>query len=160
MSDNPLSNLQKAVLSQIAKKAYEVAGRHFATDDLTSEDWRHREAITACGSRISQARNSQYNALKSHFENLAGAAGRAFSTAMREPTERRRQLLWSLDQSLKKYGLDQAYVDALATGPRFKSATLSALTDDQLLQLLMTVNNRGRGKCVAEAPQAPCNDPA
>ena len=104
MRDPDLSNKQKFVLSKIAEEAFTVAARHFATDDLPQKDWRHREAILAVGCQISEARNSQYNALKRHFENLAGRAGQAFATAMKEPTELQRQLRHQIGQALSTAG--------------------------------------------------------
>lgn len=154
----PLSRRQKAVLAQLAGQAYKVALSHFSTDDLDEASWRQREAEAAVGRRISAARNSDYLPLKRHFEGLAGRSGAAFATALREPTERSRQLLYQIHQALAAYGLTPAYAEVLATGPRFRGASLETLTEDQLLQLLMTVHTRGRQKLArppAGAMQAP-----
>jgi hypothetical protein len=139
----PLSKLQKATLSQWAKKGYTRAKDLDLTDESES-DWRGREAIAACGRRVSEATNGDYLLLLAHFQNLSGDSGRAFSSVMRAEGDPKRQAMHKLTTELAKADLDQSYAEKICLDTY--KCTLAQASAKQLWQLMYTVRNRAPKK--------------
>lgn len=135
----PLSNLQKATLSQWAKKGYTRAKELDLTDEREA-DWRGREAIAACGRRISEATNGDYLILLTHFQNLAGDSGKAFSSAIRAESDPHRQALYKLREELRKAGLEESYAEKICMDTN--RCTIAQATSKQVWNLMYTVRNR------------------
>ena len=96
-----LSNRQKAVLCQLAKKAYDR--QQAANAGYTLEEWRHHLTIKACGkSSLTQCTQRDYRPLYRHFNRLAGNTKVAFKTAMREDFEGRDQAMHRLLEEISK----------------------------------------------------------
>ena len=137
-ADHPLSRPQKTALVLFARTAFHHLAARTGEDDF--ETFRKDEAIKACGRRISEARNSHFSALKSHFLNLAGEAGRAFDSAMREATNDQRIALNKLAEECAARGLDLKYPAAIAWN-QFK-LPLDKCSAKQLWCLVFTIRNR------------------
>ncbi|WP_009965358.1 hypothetical protein [Verrucomicrobium spinosum] len=135
----PLSNLQKATLSQWAKKGYTRA-RDLDLTDEKEADWRGQESIAACGRRISEATNGDYLVLLAHFKNLAGDSGGAFQATMRAQSDPKRQALHKLDTELTKAGLDRAYAEKICMDTY--KCTIAQATAKQIWNLMYTIRNR------------------
>lgn len=135
----PLSNTQKATLSQTAKRAWQRHREHGLTEE-TEKDWRTREAIECCKCRISEATNGNFLALDAHFKNLAGDSGGAFKATMKMPGDEKRQAMAKLKAELKKAGKDISYAEAISKDT-FKR-TLEEASPAQVWKLMFTVRNR------------------
>lgn len=139
--NKPLSNLQKATLSQVAKQGYLRAKEHDLTD-LSESEWRAGEAIEAVGVRISEASNGHFNKLYSHFLNLAGNSGAAFKAALRDETEEARQAMHKLTKELAAANLDKSYAEAICMSV-FK-CSLAQATPKQLWKVMFTIRSRAK----------------
>jgi hypothetical protein len=98
MKQKPLTPKQRAAIGRQAAAAYKRQQQHDLHDGLSSQDWIRREAVVACGSRISEALNAQFEALMRHFCLLAGETGKALEIEMKNTPEDREkgQLLWAM----------------------------------------------------------------
>ena len=134
----PLTRNQKTTLVLLAQHAFDHVKITTEVGDI--ETFRHNEAITACGRRISEARNEHFSSLKSHFLNLAGQAGRAFNSAMRSGTEDNRLAMVALERSCAERGLRMDYPAAICW--RQYKCKLDNASAKQLWQLNFTVRNR------------------
>jgi len=130
-----LKNNQKAEIGILAKQAFQKAEKHGLNDGLKEADWRHREAIKACGLRISEASQQHYDELVSHFSQLAGQPGRAFGAEMRKGTDSQRIALFKLREELAKQGLTDGYAASIAKH-KFKVMSLERLTAKQVWVLV------------------------
>lgn len=80
----PLSNLQKATISQTARQAFIVQDRAGLVDATGSEtarlaEWRHRQQLAAgCPASLRDCGNNHYRSLMAHFLCLAGKDDTAF----------------------------------------------------------------------------------
>lgn len=135
----PLSRGQKTALVLLAHEAWERV-RVTDPDTPDEESWRHAAAVTACGHRISEAQVQHFSMLKRHFLDLAGKAGRAFQSAMRESTEAERIAAAVLASECAARGLPLDYPAAIARR-QFKRP-LKDLTARQIWCLVFTVRNR------------------
>lgn len=85
----PLSNPQKASISQIARDAFLVQDRAGLVDETGSESarlaaWRHAQQVAAgCPASLRECGNNHYRALMAHFLCLAGRDDSAFRYQMR-----------------------------------------------------------------------------
>jgi hypothetical protein len=135
-----LDNGQKTALVILAKQAWE---RVRLVDDTVTDfnSWRQEQAMEAVKCRISEARVGNFSALKRHFLNLAGKAGAAFNSAMRESTEAERIAFATLQRECAERELPLDYPAAIAR-KQFKGAALKDLNAKQLWCLVFTVRNR------------------
>lgn len=130
-----LSRRQKWRLVQLSRKAWIANGCPGC-----EHDFRHAEAITACGLRVSEASQRQWAALKAHFENIAGSPDRAINTLIRENDNARRVALYKLKESCRLRGLNLAYANAICR--RQNRCDLDDANAAQLWRLNFTVCNR------------------
>jgi hypothetical protein len=139
-----LKNNQKAEIGILAKQAYAKAVKHGLTDGLKETPWRHREAINACGLRISEASQQHYNELVSHFSQLAGQQGRAFGAEMRKGTDPLRIALFKLREELAKQGLADGYAASIAKH-KFQVMSLERLSAKQVWVLVFDLRRIAGG---------------
>lgn len=125
----PLSNKQKAAISKLARQAWVLLKQRGATDESES-DYRGREAIAACGRRVSEALNGDFEILEAHFLANAGKTGRAFTSAMKAESNGARQARFKITKLLAKHGLPDSYA-AKIMQDKFKT-TLDAASEKQL----------------------------
>lgn len=148
-----LKNHQKAEIGILAKQAFAKAEKHGLNDGLSEKDWRHREAIKACGLRISEASQQHYNELVSHFSQLAGQQGRAFGAEMRKGTDALRIALFKLRAELAKQGLDDGYAASIAKH-KFKVMSLERLSAKQVWVLVYDLRRIAGGAAGKARKQA------
>lgn len=144
----PLTNRQKAELSRLARDAWTLLDGAGAIDEKEKE-WRQREAIEACGRRISEAVNGDYEILQAHFLAKGGKTGRAFNAAMKADSNPARQARFKLDQICRQNGLTADY-PAKIMRDKFR-CTLDSATDRQLWAVFFDVkrNMAKRAKTAA-----------
>lgn len=134
----PLTNHQKARLAILAKAAAVAQGESFTAREM--DEWRHEQAIKACGVRISEATQRHWADLKSAFEDLSGKPEKAFRTQMREGDNKRRVAMHKLAEELTKKGLHSSYAASICRA-QFKCA-LDEATAKQLWCVFYTISNR------------------
>ena len=134
----PLTKEQKMRLSILARKA--AWEQKLGLDNKQLDAWRQEVSIRACGLRISEASQCHWAALKSAFEDLAGAPEQAFETHLRDADNKRRVAMWKLNQVLTEKGLDPSYAGKICK-MQFKCA-LEDATAKQLWCLFYTLTNR------------------
>ncbi len=138
----PLSKPQKAHLSRLAKEAWTMLDRAGAIDEK-ADDWRRDQAISACGRRISEAVNGDFETLQAHFLGMAGKTDRAFQSAMRADSNDVRQARHKLDTFCRQHGLQPEY-PAKIMRDKFKT-TLDDASAKQLWAVFFDCKrNKGR----------------
>jgi hypothetical protein len=144
-ASKPLSREQKTALVLIARQAYDA--RKAKGDELPGFDaWRGEQAIAACGSRISEAGNADFSAIKARFLSYLPDA-RAFVAAVRSETEERRQALYKLRQDCQTRGLDFPAYPASIARQQYKR-DLEQCTPKQIWRLVFTVRNRRKPQAI------------
>jgi hypothetical protein len=147
--NKPLDRGQKSALVILAKQAWERV--RLVNDDVGDfESWRQQESLKAAGVRISDALVKHFSILKRHFADLAGQAGKAFNSAMREGTEDKRIARHKLEEACEERGLQLSYPAAICRR-QFKRS-LDDASAKQLWCLVFTVRNRR--KPGEDVPQA------
>lgn len=131
-----LSRDQKLVLVKLAQTAWVRSGA--AKADESEEAFRQREALAACGRRISQATQKDYNALKSHFLQLAGDTAGAFDAQMKVSISDYNVALYKLRAELAKHKLTDSYAVAILSR-KYKVSGLQWATAKQLWGVLFDV---------------------
>lgn len=107
----PLSPKQRGYLGTLATQAYRYLTGKGAIDEPEKE-WRHREAISACGFRISEAPSNRFDALEQHFLTLAGKSSKALERAL-GPENDMRQLAHEISVAAREAGVTPAYVQGI-----------------------------------------------
>lgn len=143
----PLSNRQKATLSQLYRQAWLRLGGQDVTD-MSAAEFRRHHATKACGRQVSAAFNSDFTTLQADALALCGRADRALDAALKEETEPQRVALYKLRQELKRGGYPEGYADPIGQS-RFKRP-LEELSARELWWLVYTIrNNAARAKAAA-----------
>jgi hypothetical protein len=162
--DKPLSAKQKQVLSMLARRAYTRLKGRGAEGGMREDVWRHEQAKLATaspgteGRRISEARNSDFKRIESHFLNLLGQAGAAMASEMQHGTNDVQMAMTKLQEQCALKGLQMSYPAAICRN-QYKCA-LSDATAKQLWQLVFTVRNRKtKGGTEATGSQAHSKKP-
>lgn len=135
----PLSSKQKSTIAIVARKAYDQQSKF---TDEPFDAWRAREAVEACGKRISESTNGDFNKLLSHFENLAGNSRGALNAAMRADTEEHRQIMHAICQMCYAAGKGPGYAETIFA--RVFKVPMTQGTPEQLHKLRMTLKKRFR----------------
>lgn len=138
IAQRPLSRKQKARLCILARQAAEQLGA--PQTGPAHHQWRHDQAIAACGHRISAARQAHWADLHAWFVDRAGRADAAFTTLMRADDNPRRIAMHKLREALTQRGLAEAYAAAICQ--RQNKCPLHDASAPQLWRLLFTVRNR------------------
>ena len=107
----PLSAKQRGYLGTQATQAYRYLTNKGAIDEPEKE-WRLREAISACGFRISEAPSNRFDALEQHFLSLAGKSGKALERAL-GPENDMRQLAHEIAVAAREAGVAPGYVQGI-----------------------------------------------
>jgi len=97
---------QKGYLSQLAKEAFRFLTAKGAIEGETEKEFRHRESIEACGRRISEAVNGDFELIEARFLMLMGRTKRAFESAVKADTNPERQARFKLAQLCQERGLE------------------------------------------------------
>ena len=136
-----LSPKQKAVLCQIARRAYDKGKAGGQLQGIDFDTWRHDEVERATGlPGLRTCGNDHHSILAAHFESLASEDGRALNHLLADGTNKRRQLEHVLVTTLKGAGLPMTYAERLARD-KFKCGVMDT-TDAQLRAVLITVKAR------------------
>ena len=99
---------QKGYLSQLAKEAFQflIAKGAIEAGDETEKDFRHRESIEACGRRISEAVNGDFELIEARFLMLMGRTKQALQSAIKSDTNEERQARFKLAKLCGERGLE------------------------------------------------------
>lgn len=149
-----LTKRQKATLAQLARRVAATMG--LPTSGAEHEAWRAEESVIACGRRISQARQGDFNKIRAQFEKQIPGSGPAIAarTAMRDQGNKARIALWRLNRELEARGLDRGYAEHICRCEY--RCDLAHATAPQLWRLVFTVRNRrapiGQGIQDLDAP--------
>ena len=144
----PLDKNQKRILSQLARRAFnrELAmarGRGEKLADLNEVAFRHQHVAQACGKLgLRCCSQDDYGAVKGHFLNLLGEAGKAFEAIHHGEGNARRVAEFKVVQACEQSGVAVAYAARICAS-MFK-CSLEDASADQLWKLMFTIKNRGR----------------
>jgi ABC-type arginine transport system ATPase subunit len=138
-----LSPKQRTMLTQIAARGWRKMSDAKAIDE-PFDDWRTREAVAACGARISQAPASAFDDLFEHFKVLSGAVVQAFDIAM-GPENERRQWIFKIRKDLEMASLADEYALSIAQD-KFKRGAFAELTLKQLQALFYDTHRAVKAK--------------
>jgi len=163
MSQRPLSKSQKTqigIASTAAWQALSGLGQIELPGDMAKESktarmkfWVHQQ-ISQITQRVCSASDmidDEYLDVKSHFESLAGQAGKAFGTAHREAQgaachrDPGCEYVRQIEYWMHEAGFKPGYMYAIMKG-KFKHTDLTRLNERQLKQLHDTIVNRARAK--------------
>ena len=136
-----LSAKQKAVICQIARRAFDKLAAAAQIAGVDFDTWR-REEVERCTGKpgLRACVNDDYSRLAAHFESLAGEDDRALNHLIREQGNTRRQIEHGIVSTLEEAGLPLSYAITIRRD-RFK-AGLDDITDEQLRHVLITVKAR------------------
>lgn len=153
----PLSKLQKSILAQLARRAFNKAGavargRQEEWDGGAEhfDQWRHEQVEKACGKAgLRCCDQMDYQVVRGHFLDLLGESGTAFNALVhgdRANQERLqfRALIYQNVERNKDLGFTMAYVQAICRR-QYKCEFLEA-SNQQLKNLLFTIRNRATAK--------------
>ena len=137
----PLTNDQKRILSQLARRAWTQAGPEL--DGMSADEFRQQEVVKACGKLgLRCCSQNDYGAVKGHFLNLLGETEKAFQAVHHGEGNARRVAEYKVVQACRDAGLELAYAAKICANT-FK-CSLDEASTDQLWKLMFTVKNRGR----------------
>lgn len=148
---NNLSKKQMAVICQMANKAYKYMSP--AMGDVSPEEFRHAEIHRAVGkSSLKACSSREYIKLYNHFAYILGMPIKQDNT-----WSDRDKAAHVLADTLARHELSLSYLHALAKD-KFRGRFLGygpdvildairvKLTDREIMQLVYTINSRGRAK--------------
>lgn len=167
MSARPLTKLQKSLIAQAARRAWdaltldlrrqaihqasEATNDPLCSDNQAFTHWRHAQqcAATGCDSLRAMTQRDYLPCLL-HFQLIQGNHGQptldtvmppeATRTLARNATEEHRRARWKLGQALREAGLEQAYAEKICR-TQYKCPLADASTK-QLWRLFFTIRNR------------------
>jgi len=153
----PLTNDQKRILSQLARRAFNLEcakargrGETPDTSSAAAEAFRHEHVITACRKHgLRCCSQADYGAVKAHFQDLLGESGRAMNTLVHAEGNQRRIAEYKLVQACQTAGLTLAYAASICRN-QYK-CSLEDATETQLWNLKFTIDKRGRALRQREA---------
>ena len=141
----PLSKRQKAVLSQMAAKAFKLCGA--AMGFASASEYRHAVCQSLRGvAGLTACSQQDYIPLYNHFAAILGIRPLADHT----PQDDLARALWCLRDALHRFELTDAYAAAIlrdrgAIGPDLDTLASSA-GPRVVQQVTYTIINRGRSK--------------
>jgi hypothetical protein len=157
-----LSNNQKAILAQLARRAFNLIGSRLRGADRypqsgtlqgdldilalrgtpkSFEEWRHAQVRMAVGKEgLRCCSQMDYKRVEAHFQHLLGNDGAALNAHMRAESEPRRQAEAVLIEACKRKGLHLNYAAALCQ--RIHHVNLFEAPANVLWKLVYTINNR------------------
>ncbi len=138
----PLSHLQKRLLSQLARRAWELADREVGT----AEEFRRAEVARACGKAgLRCCSQDDFLRVRAHFLDLCGEPGAAFNDHVRAESEPLRQAQAVLRRECERFGLSLNYANAICRNQN-GGAGLDAVGEQKIWQLIYTIRNRGNAR--------------
>lgn len=144
----PLSHKQKSYLSQLARRAWDMAEREVGTPD----EFRHAEVILACGKAgLRCCSQDDYKHVEAHLLDLCGEPARAFNAHVAAVTQPVRQAGAVLARACREAGVELGYAAAICQ--RQFRCGLADANERQLWNLVFTVRNRGLARKRAAQPQ-------
>jgi hypothetical protein len=90
----------------LAKEAFAFLTAKGAIEGESEAEFRRRESVEACGRRISEAVNGDFELIEARFLMLMGRTKRALESAIKADTNDERQARWKLAQICKERGLE------------------------------------------------------
>ena len=141
----PLSKKQKAVLSQMASKAYKLCGRELGYD--SPEEYRHAVCLTQRGvAGLTACSQQDYIPLYNHFAAILDMRPIHAKT----PHDELARALWCLRDALHRFEFAEGYACAIlrdrgAIGDDLDTLAASAGAE-VVQQCTYTVINRGRAR--------------
>lgn len=152
-----LTNPQKATLAQLAREAFKQQTTEGKTAGFSLDDFRGvvvHQVTMGRADGLRRADRADYLAIRGAFLTLAGRDVDAFENAMDESTQRRKQILWCIDQTAKKAGFGPAYILAVVADRFDRGVTWrDDLTEAELLNLSITLAARA----LARRKKAACD---
>ena len=137
----PLSNLQKSVLCQIARLAFDKLTASNMIIGISLDTWRRGEVERAVGlPGLRACGNDDYRPLCSHFESLAGEDGRALNHLLAAGTDKKRQIEHLIVAALAGANLPITYAEKIARD-KFKRGVMDC-DERQLRFVLITIKAR------------------
>lgn len=153
----PLSKLQKQILAQLARRAFNKAGavargRGEEWDESSAHfnEWRHEQVAKACGKAgLRCCDQMDYQIVRGHLLDLLGESGTAFNALVRGDRDNQerlqfRALIYQNIEKNKDIGMTVGYAYAICRN-QFKCHFNEASTQ-QLKNLLFTIRNRATAK--------------
>ncbi len=152
----PLTNGQKAYLSQLSDRAFRFAGAKARgrgetwPEDIAANlaSYRHAEVAAACGKLgLRCCSQDDYKSVEAHFLNVLNQPGKAFQAHVRAQGNDERIAEWKLLQEIKAaadVGIDHRYAEAICK--RQYGCTIIEATAKQKWNLLFTIKNRASAK--------------
>jgi len=146
-----LSNLQKRHLSQLSRRAWSKAGPEL--DGISEADYRHAEVIKACGKiGLRCCDQNDYKLVESHFLDLLGHHGAAFSAQLRAATETRRMISFKIAKACEEFDFRISYADKICRAQN-QGRGLDDVEERALWRIFYTIRNRGLAR--ARKPSSP-----
>ena len=146
-----LSNKQKAILCQLAKRAWDQWPEREAFLDANPdfsksaafEAWRRNEQLEAAGvsSLKSATSETHYLRIKAHWEDRLGHYERAAKDLLKHANEACLQVLYKVYQSCQERGLDYPGYPGAICRRQYKCA-LEEASEKQLWSICYTIRNR------------------
>ena len=146
-----LSNKQKAILCQLARKAWDQWPEREAFLDVNPdfsksaafEAWRRNEQLEAAGvaSLKSATSENHYLRIKAHWEDKLGHYERAAKDLLKHADEACLQVLYKIYESCAQRGLDYPGYPGAICRRQYKCA-LEEASEKQLWSLCYTIRNR------------------
>jgi hypothetical protein len=167
---NPLSKPQVALLGALASEAFAFQDKHdlldlpaeVASDTKTNRAkfWRQRVRAEVTGhTELSDCRQLHFRKLKGKLLELAGRAGEAYETNLREEqaaastTPAGAALLREMWHIAAKAGLGANYIKVMIK-PKCHTSDVNDLTMDQLKGLIAQIRHRAASKAAKAAKAA------
>lgn len=152
----PLSNKQKAWLSQLSNRAFNRQGalargrQEYFYDDLpasvAAEKFRHAQVALATGKLgLRCCSQDDYKLVEAHFQELLGNHGQAFKAQVKAATETRRLVEFKIAEACREFGFNISYANKICTAQN-KGATLEEVDEKKLWQIFYTLRNRGNAR--------------
>jgi hypothetical protein len=164
---NPLSKAQVALLGALASEAFAWQDKHDLLDlpaEVRSDTktnrakfWRQRVRAEVTGhTELSDCRQLHFRKLKGKLLELAGRAGEAYETNLREEqaaastTPAGAALLREMWHIAAKAGLGAGYIKAIISA-KFKTGDVNELSMPQLKGLIAQIRRRAASKAAKTA---------
>jgi hypothetical protein len=167
----PLTNDQKRILSQLARRAFnklraQAKGRgevfpveHAMHGEPTDpalwceETFRHEHVARACHKQgLRCCSQDDYAVVKAHFLHLLGEDGQAVRTLVSGGANEKRVADFKLNEAMRAGGFSQNYVETIAR--RQFHACVADLSAKQTWNLVYTLRNRAAAKKRAAREEA------
>lgn len=155
----PLNNRQKAYLSQLARRAFnlevarargagEVIEDNQPSDPLLqdAEHYRHAHVAFACGKMgLRCVSQDDYKAIEAHFLNLLGETKRAFNSFVLSATEKKRVAKYMVVAACKEFDFQIGYAEHICREQN-NGTGLDDVDSKTLWRIVFTIRTRGAAR--------------